>query len=215
MHPPLLAHAAPVEARGLGDLPGASIVALGVGKAASAAAMTRALLERPPAWVLLFGVCGVYPAAHGNATELPVGALCLVGEDLLADEGVAAEDGFLSLASLGLGAVGPFPADPTRTSAAARVLAAPVVRGATVSTCSGTDAASQALARRSAAQVETMEGAAVAMVCAHHGVPLVQLRCVSNRTGDRARGGWDLHGAVATLQSAVRALAAQGWGGAP
>jgi futalosine hydrolase len=59
-----------------------------------------------------------------------------------------------------------------------------------------------------------MEGAAVFQVCARLGVPAVQLRCVSNRTGDRARGGWDLHGSIARLHAALRALGgSQGWEG--
>jgi futalosine hydrolase len=205
--PPLLVCAAEVEGRGL-----PSALRLGVGKVASAVSMTQALIERRPAWVLLFGVCGAYPEGHGPGGRLDVGDVCLVGEDWLGDEGVAVDDGFLPLAQLGLGSVGPFEADAGRTAAAARVLAAPVVRGATVSTCSGTDARSRALASGTGATVETMEGAAVAWACRAFGVPWVQLRCVSNRTGRRAAGGWDLPRAVAGVQAALLRLQAANWG---
>ena len=118
------------------------------------------------------------------------------------------------LAELGLGDAGPFAADPLRTAEAARRLGAPVVRGATVSSCSGSDALASALAGRSGAQVETMEGAAVLLACRELRVPAVQLRCVSNRCGERARGGWDLKGAVGRLHAGVRALArAYAWEG--
>ena len=199
---PCIVCAAPIESGGFAD------AIFGVGKVAAAMGMTQLLMGRRPDWVLLIGVCGAYPNSG-----LDVGALCLVGEERLADEGVAlADDGFLDLAAMGLGATGPFAADSGRTAAAAAVLAAPVVRGATVSSCSGHDALANALARRSGAAVETMEGAAVLQVCAHFGVPVVQLRCVSNRTGERARGGWDLRGAIDRLHDAVRTLAsAQGW----
>ncbi|HLQ39225.1 MAG TPA: futalosine hydrolase, partial [Planctomycetota bacterium] len=139
---------------------------------------------------------------------LGVGDLCFVGDDGFGDEGVATPDGFLDLAALRLGAVGPFPADADRTAIAASRLGVPIVRGTTVSTCSGTDAQSAALAARSGAEIETMEGAAVACVCARLHVPLVQLRCVSNLTGDRARGEFELSGAAAKLQTAVRRLSA-------
>lgn len=199
---PTIVCAAAIEGGPLAD------AVIGVGKAAAAMHTTRLLLTRRPDWLLLIGVCGAYPESG-----LDVGALCLVGEDLLADEGVALPDGgFLGLEAMGLGEVGPFLADATRSRAAARLLAAPVVRGATVSTCSGDDARSCALAARSGAQVETMEGAAVLQVCRAFEVPVVQLRCVSNRTGDRARAGWDLRGAIDRLQAAVRTLAStQGW----
>lgn len=201
---PTIVCAAPIEGEGLAD------AVLGVGKTAAAMRTTRLLLAGRPAWLLLIGVCGAY-----EGSGLAVGSLCVVGEDVLADEGVALAGGaFLGLGELGLGAVGPFVADAARTRAIAAALAAPVVRGATVSSCSGEDGLARALARRSGAQVETMEGAAVLQVCQELGVPAVQLRCVSNRTGERARAGWDLRGAVARLHAAVRALArAHAWEG--
>jgi futalosine hydrolase len=204
---PLLAHAAAVEGRGLG-LPSLQI---GVGKAEAAATIAAALAELRPRWVLLFGVCGAYPPGHVPGAGLEVGQLCVVGEEWFADEGVATADRFVSIADLGLGSIGPFHADAQRTEAAARVLGAPIVRAATVSTCSGTDETSQAAAARTGAAIETMEGAAVAVACRRAGVPWVQLRCVSNRTGERSRGGWDLPRAVAIVQEAVRTLAARGW----
>lgn len=204
MDAPLLACAAAVEGRGLSLAP---VVTLGVGKAAAAAAITAAIVERRPRWVLLFGVCGAYPPGHVSEDGLDVGRVCVVGEEWLADEGVETEAGFVSIAALGLGSVGPFAADPGRTREAAAILGAPIVRGATVSACSGTDAASRTIAGRTRAVVESMEGAAVAVACAQLGVPWVQVRCVSNRTGDRARGGWDLPRAVAGAQAAVHTLA--------
>lgn len=209
MHAPLLAHAAAVEGRGLG-LPSLQI---GVGKAEAAATLAAALAELRPRWVLLFGVCGAYPMGHVPGAGLEVGQLCVVGEEWLADEGVATAERFVSIADLGLGSVGPFHADAQRTEAVARVLGAPIVRAATVSTCSGTDSMSQAAAARTGAAIETMEGAAVAVACSCAGVPWAQIRCVSNRTGERSRGGWDLPRAVAIVQEAVRTLAARGWDG--
>ncbi len=193
---PCIVCAAPLESGGLAD------AIVGVGKVAAAMHTTQLLLTRRPSWLLLIGVCGAYPGSG-----LAVGGLCLVGEELLADEGVAqADGGFVDIASMGLGTIGPFAGDPERTRALAEMLAIPVVRGATVSNCSGNDPLAAALAARSAAAIETMEGAAVFQVCAQLGVPAVQLRCVSNRTGDRARGGWDLRGAVDHLHGAVRTL---------
>ena len=200
---PWIVCAAPIEGGELAD------AVVGVGKAAAAMRTTQLLMTRRPPWVLLIGVCGAYPGSG-----LEVGGLCLVGEDVLADEGVAlADGGFIDLTRMGFGAT-LFVGDPARTRALAAELAAPVVRGATVSSCSGSDALACSLAARSGAQVETMEGAAVLQVCQHLGVPVVQLRAVSNRTGERARGGWDLRGAVDRLHAGVRALAdVYGWAG--
>jgi futalosine hydrolase len=205
---PVIVCAASLEGLGLAD------AVLGVGKAAAAMRATELLVRARPAWLLLIGVCGAYPPAPGGPA-LAVGDLCLVGEDRLADEGVGLAGGeFRGIAALGLGDEGPFRADPARTKAIAARLGIPIVAGATVSTCSGSDDLSRAVAGRSGAQVETMEGAAVLQVCHHLEVPAVQLRCVSNRSGERPKGGWNLGDAVTRLHAAVRVLAsAGGWEG--
>ncbi len=201
---PLLCCAAPLEARGL-DLP---VAVLGVGKAAAAMALARRFLRERPPVVLLFGVGGAYPARHRPGAVLGPGDLCVLGSDRFGDEGVLQPDGFRDLAQLGLGPVGPFAAEPELAARAAALLDAPIVRGCTVSTCSGTEAASGAMAARADADVETMEGAAVALCCAEFAVPLLQVRAISNWTGDRQRGGWDLPRALQAVQAAVRRLQA-------
>lgn len=205
----LLVHPSPLEgARVAARRPG--VLRCGVGKAPAAARLTRAILAGPrPEAVLLFGVCGALPAPK----PLGILELCLVGQECFADEGVATPAGFLDLGELGLPAPGPLRADP---ELAERVRArlgceVPVVAGATVSTCSGTDAAARAVAERTGAAVETMEGAAVALACRELGVPWTQLRCVSNTTGDRDRQRFDLQGAADAVQDAVLRLTEGGW----
>ena len=55
-----------------------------------------------------------------------------------------------------------------------------------------------------------MESAACAFVCAEHGVPLVEIRCVSNRTGARSAAGFRIREAAARAQRAVLDLLAAG-----
>jgi futalosine hydrolase len=209
----LFVHAAALERP---RLAGAVCHRLGVGKVAAALSLTALLHEgaRPRA-VLLCGVAGAYPARHRRTPPpLAVAAVGIVGSDVLADEGVATPQGFLDLGrgepGPALVDVGPFAAAPELVQFAAQRLAAPVVRGATVSTCSGVDALSAARHEHTAADVETMEGAAVAAVCRRFGVPLLQLRAISNWTGDRERGEWDLAAAMAALQVALARLFAAG-----
>ena len=183
---------------------------VGVGKAAAAGSVGLALGARRPDVMLLFGVCGAYPLGHVEGEALAVGDLCLVGEDALADEGRSTAAGFTGLDGLGLGRSEPFRADLELTRGAAELLGGvAVIRGATVSTCSGTDASSRALAQRTGARVETMEGAAIALVCERLSVPLVQIRCVSNYTGDS--GKWQLDLATKRVQEAVLDLLDRGW----
>ena len=134
--------------------------------------------------------------------------VCVVGSEHFGDEGVETPDGFWDLSRLQLGEVGPFPANGRVAAAAAEQLGAPIVSGVTVSSCSGTEAASRRMFERCCADVETMEGAAVALVCRRRELPLLQVRGISNWTGDRDRGGWDLGRAVQATHEAVRKLCA-------
>ncbi len=202
----LLVHAAELEGAWL-EQSSLRRLCCGVGKAAAASALQRELSRDSVSRVLIFGLCGAYPERHRRRSPvLTVGDLCLVTVDFLADEGVGHEQGFSDLATLGLGQVGPYRADTEWSASIAERLDIVQVRGATVSTCSGSDLRSRELAARSGAAVETMEGAALAMVCAQVRVPWVQLRCVSNDCGDRERGRWDRDGAIARLRSAMEVL---------
>jgi futalosine hydrolase len=199
--PVLFVHAHPSEAAGLAALP--RVLCVGTGKTAAAVTLARALALEPAALVVAFGVAGAYPGSG-----LAIGDVCLVAQDLLADDGVEDEHGFRDLAAMELGTNGPWHADPARTTELASLLACPVVLAATVSTCSATDRASTLLAARTSAAIETMEGAAIAAACQYADVPWIQLRAVSNRTGDRSAAGWDLPRALHALHEAVRASAA-------
>ena len=200
----LIACASPAEGAGLADL---RVMPLGVGKTAATLSLSG-LRQRPEVRaVLLFGVAGAFPDRH-RAAPAPVrrGGLCIVGSDRFGDEGVETPTGFQDLHSLRLGDCGPFPASPRMAQQASALLTVPIVRGVTVSTCSGTDSSSERMVRRSGADIETMEGAAVAYVCRQLELPLLHVRAISNWTGDRGRGEWDLAAAVAAVQQAVRRL---------
>jgi len=190
---------------------------IGVGKVAATMGLYSLLValesRQPVRGVLLVGIAGAYPDRHRtSAAPVRHGEVCVVGSDVLADEGVETPTGFLDCGAPVFGSgqrladTGPFPANPRLAADAAGRLGVPIVRGATVSTCSGTEAASARLAQRTHADIETMEGAAVAAVCRHRELPLLQLRAISNWTGDRDRGDWNIGAAVDALTAAVRRL---------
>jgi futalosine hydrolase len=194
--------AAPREREGAPELPGRA-VELGVGKTSAAMHLMSALGQARPELVVGFGVAGAY---RGGGLE--VGDVCVVVEELLADEGVMTPQGFLSIDALALGDSGPFRASAPHSRRIAAALGVREVKGATVSTCSGTDAASSELYGRTHAAVETMEGAVIGRVCAELRIPWVQLRAISNRTGDRDEAGWDLDAAIDRLHEALGKLVA-------
>lgn len=192
---------------------------LGVGKTAASMRLPAVVRASPKARaVLLYGIAGAYPDRHRN-TPAPVrlGGVCVVGSDRFGDEGIETPAGFVDIET----AMGPqladasgkrfggpstFPSNPRMAQQAAELLGVPIVHGVTVSTCSGTEAASERMRRRSAADIETMEGAAVAYVCRQLELPLLHVRAISNWTGDRERGEWNAGAAVSGVQRAVLRL---------
>lgn len=216
--------------------PGIDLIRSGVGKVNGALAVATGLCPERHRAVLNLGVCGSLPARtdpHGGELNLPVTLTQTVIADVsvYADEGaLLPDDGWLSIADAGFppagvraGRVSLFegmgiPASPRLVALVAPALgpAARVGPIATVSTCSGTDALALAIARRTGAVGEAMEGAAIAHALCHfqlqsptQPIEFLELRTVSNTTGDRSRQQWDLTGALKALTDTVSRLHAE------
>lgn len=206
-----------------GTLAGQAVALLhsGVGKASAAAASALALALLRPQAVISFGCAGAYPGSG-----LEIGDLVLADEECYGDEGTQTPQGFLDLRQLGLPAVeidgqrwfDRFPVDGELLTRAHRQLSAALASGrrvgtgplVTVSTCSGTMALGEEVAKRTGGVAENMEGAAVAQQCAVAGTPFLEVRGISNLVEDRDPRRWDLKGAATVAQQAVRLLLG-GW----
>ncbi|MEV8087952.1 futalosine hydrolase [Streptomyces nigra] len=197
----LVATAVPAErdavAPALG-LPGAEVIAAGVGPALAAASTataltTAALTGRPFGLVVSAGIAG------GFAPHAPVGSLVVADEITAADLGAETPDGFLPVTELGFGTVTHRPPKALVREVAAATGARP---GAvlTVSTVTGTAArAARLRERHPTALAEAMEGFGVAEAAAAHGTPVLELRAVSNPVGPRDRAAWRIGDALAAL----------------
>ncbi|MER5530725.1 futalosine hydrolase [Streptomyces sp. NPDC002677] len=185
---------------------GYDLLAAGVGPALAAAgtatALTAAALDgRPYALVVSAGIAGGFrPAA-------PVGSLVVADEIIAADLGAETADGFVPVTGLGFGTVSHRPPDPLVRATAEATGARP---GAvlTVSTVTGSAArAAELHARHPHALAEAMEGFGVAEAAAAHGVPVLEIRAVSNPVGPRDRAAWRIADALAALTEAFGKLA--------
>ncbi|CAL9457599.1 Futalosine hydrolase [Streptomyces sp. enrichment culture] len=185
---------------------GWDLLAAGVGPAlaaaSTAAALTAAALDGAPyGLVVSAGIGGGFPP------HAPVGSLVVADEITAADLGAETADGFLPVTELGFGTV-------THRPPGALVRAAAAATGArpgtvlTVSTVTGTAERAAALrARHPRALAEAMEGFGVAEAAAAHGVPVLELRAVSNPVGPRDRAAWRIPDALAALTDALGKLA--------
>lgn len=197
--------------------PGVELVVTGVGKVNAAGAVGLLARVSTDRVVVSAGLGGALP---GQA--LSIGDTVIASESVYGDEGVETPEGFETLDQIGF-PLGPFPngrimGDPTALEAI-RPLCDHVGPVATVSTCSGTDARAEAIARRTGAIAEGMEGAAIGHVCARLGIPFVEVRVISNTTGNRASQQWDLRGSLSKLGAVtariVGALTVRDWDSRP
>jgi futalosine hydrolase len=123
------------------------------------------------------------------------------------EEGVITASGFANMASIGF-PLGDFegnavPVDEAMLEALGELFTIGPI--ATVATCSGTAAAAAEVVRRTGALAEAMEGAAVVHAARRLRVPAIELRTISNTTGDRAQQQWDITRGLEALGGAMRA----------
>lgn len=181
------------------------VIAAGAGTAAAAAGTAAALAAGSYGCVVNAGIGGGFPGVA------PLGSLVIASEMIAADLGAETPEGFRSAAELGFGSVS-VPAEPGTVQALSAALAAAgltVSTGSvlTVSTATGTAETAAALAaRHPGAAAEAMEGHGVAVAAQALGLPVLELRAISNPVGPRDRAAWKIGEALEALAAAAAIL---------
>ena len=175
------------------------ILRMGVGPVNAAHSVTLALTRDQPKSLVICGVGGAYPGSG-----LRIGDVACAGIECYGDLGAASPNGFLDMKAIGFPIIDGPP--PIYNDLPMSVF--PVERRAkfvTVTTCTGIDAAARAIEARTGGAVENMEGAAVAHVALIHGVPVGEVRGISNIVTNRDTSSWKLKDAAVAAQEAVLA----------
>ena len=188
--------------------PEVRVVVAGIGRTNAAAATAEALAEAratgaPFAAVISTGIAGALPGSN-----LAIGTVIVADACVYAEEGIALPEGQGDMRVLGF-PLGDFEGNRVPVDGALLVAfraLGPACEIATVATCSGTDAAALSVRTRTGAMAEAMEGAAVVHAARRVGVPAIEIRSISNTTGDRAAQRWDIAAAFAALQGVGDAL---------
>jgi futalosine hydrolase len=147
----------------------------------------------------------------GFTGRAEVGSLVVANEIVAADLGAQTPEGFSSLDELGFGSTRIRVDDSlvARVTEALRAAGLPVHTGPvlTVSTVTGTAAtASEMAARVPGATAEGMEGYGVAAAARNCGLPILEIRAVSNPVGPRDRAAWRIREALNALEAASSVL---------
>ncbi|GAB6159096.1 futalosine hydrolase [Desulfotomaculum varum] len=191
---------------GLGSDARFTVTAGGVGPVRAAVSTAWALAEAPYDLVISAGIGG------GFAGRAAVGSLVVADEIVAADLGAETPAGFCSIEELGFGSNRIPVAANLLHQVVQGLLAArlPVQSGPvlTVSTVTGTAArAAELAARVPGAAAEAMEGYGVALAARDRGLPVLEIRTVSNLVGPRDRAAWRINEALDLLKKAGCVLA--------
>lgn len=191
--------------RGLQSDPRFDVLVAGVGSVVAAVNTVRALAANEYGLVISAGIAGGFP---GRAE---VGSLVVANKIVVADLGAETPAGFCSVEELGFGFTHIRIDAALADRMAGALLAAklPVIVGPvlTVSTVTGTAArAAELTVRVPGAAAEAMEGYGVGFAALDRGVPMLEIRAVSNLVGPRERSAWRIEEALNVLEAASSVL---------
>lgn len=181
----------------------------GMGKTNASHAATLLIEKFSPRIIINFGIGGAYPSSG-----LRVGDIAIANKEIYGDEGLWLKDGFHTVDSIGIPFLKkgrrkyfnefllhpPIPPLPRGSGRGVKIKSGVFV---TVSASTGTNKRAKELEKRFNAICENMEGAAVAHVCAMYGIPMLEVRGISNIVEDRDRGKWDIKTASENCQKLV------------
>ncbi|HVJ50078.1 futalosine hydrolase [Desulfitobacterium sp.] len=194
-----------VVLRGLQHNLNSDVMLSGVGPVAAAVNTAKILSTKDYGLVISTGIGG------GFAGRAEIGSLVVADEIVAADLGVETQEGFSPLEALDFGSTR-VQADPSLVNRVIQVLRAarlPVNTGPiiTVSTATGTAASTAEMSRRvPGVAAEGMEGYGVALAAYSFGVPVLEIRAISNQVGPRDRNEWRMKEAFDVLTKAYSIL---------
>ncbi len=199
---------APLKAE-LAGREGVEFLVSGVGLVASSCSVSRFLAANSGGIgvVVNFGVAGAYAGAGAGLLDI-----CLAEQEVLGDFGICFNDRIEPFGREKMAVQDSFPFARPFLRRVEKIFIEKNIsfkRGTfvTVNCVSATTARGDFLRRRHGALAENMEGAAIAAACREFGLPLLELRCISNMVEDRDTGGWRLFDACQKSALTASALA--------
>jgi futalosine hydrolase len=181
--------------------PHVPVLCTGVGAVNAAYSLTRFLEREGAREVILCGIAGAYPCAFEEG-GLSIGSVACAETECYGDLGAQSANGFLDMQALGFPVIAGekpvFNTLPLQIFPAERR-----VRFVTMNTCTGSDENARELEIRTGGAIESMEGAAIVHVATLYGIPVGEIRGISNRAGNRDRSTWRVKEAAASAQQAL------------
>ncbi len=176
----------------------------GVGLTATTYALTKQVSLKRPDLVIQAGIAGSLDK------KIKLGTVYQVSEDRVADEMVIERKKLLTVYDFGLRDKDQYPyqdewlknphGDLVRRSEL------PALRSISVNQISADNKLISLYRRKYKASLESMEGAALHLVCLSEKIPFLQLRAVSNYTGERDKSKWKFDKSIRELNKSLAKL---------
>ena len=193
--------------RGLNNNSRFNVLVAGVGSVIAAVNTAKALATAEYGLVISAGIGG------GFSGRAEVGSLVVANEIIVADLGAQTPEGFRSVDELGFGAgctkiqLNAHLVDQVTKAFVATNLLVRIGPILTVSTVTGTTERGLELAARiPGATAEAMEGYGVGCAAFDRGLPVLEIRAISNLVGPRERSTWRIKEALDVLEAASAVL---------
>jgi futalosine hydrolase len=166
----------------------------GIGQLQTAYALQNRIRVERPGLVIQAGI-------GGSPVKDDIGKVYAIGSEHIADLGVMEKTGFTDIFDMGLENRDRFPFRDGKLDNPYKSLlewtGLPVLDGVTVNGIRSSDVVG--FQRNPLRVVESMEGAALHYVCLMEKIPFLQIRAISNITGDRDKSRWKLKEALKSL----------------
>jgi len=182
-----------------------SILITGIGGVATTYQLTKCLREKKPDHIIQAGIAGSF---H---TEIIIGSVVCVQEELMGDLGVEEGNEFKDVFDLALIKENEFPfigkilKNPFIT--AQTILGLRLVRSIGINEITTRRERIDVLRNKYNPDIESMEGAAFHYVCLQEKIPFLQLRAISNYIGERNKENWNIKEAIKTLNTKIMDIA--------
>ena len=192
----LVCAATEMELKAFGDIREGQesfLTGVGIPTALAQALLTAGRLR--PARILNIGIAGAYPGSG-----LAIGDIVIGTSEVYGDVGfeLPEEPGFRHIGESPWGA---FYREPLTLTPFPEFAGVREGRGCTVNACTGTEATGRLRERLFEAAFETMEGAAVAQAGTVLGIPVGEIRAISNIASDRDMRPENIKFALTSLQT--------------
>ena len=184
------------------ELPVTRLVS-GVGQMAAAVALQKQVLQQRPDLIVQAGIAGA--SSPGD-----IGQVFTIDSEILADLGADETTGFRDLFELSL-------ADPRTAPFSQGKLINPWQKvmeiaglarrpGLTVNQIATEKKLLETRKQKYPLFVESMEGAALHYVALQENIPVLQIRAISNETGERDKTRWKMKDSIAALNTTLQTL---------